>query len=244
MSGTKVVKLRLEDGGGEKLPMLKGDVVERALELYDAIESHHTVTAEAEDYANILKQSKGFDLSSGQLQLVLDRIADGPAGIIKNNLGLFLTALIQGSKHSDFKIKTKIPLRNFGFKLKDKRITVEGNLEDWTGNQMESGRIMVNGNVGSDTGHKMRGGEIIIDGNAAYRTGFRMKGGKTHVKGSVLGALGAYMEDGLVEVDGNGGENVGLAMNGGIIKVKGDITSFGDFYTGGEIWEKGVKKKG
>lgn len=82
------------------------------------------------------------------------------------NAGLFLSALIGNCPDSDFVIHTRHltnPPRYIGFR-NTKNVTVEGSVEDYSGEKMASGRITINGDAGVGLGHDMEGGEIHLEG--------------------------------------------------------------------------------
>lgn len=159
--------------------------------------------------------------------------------------GLFLSALMNNSKDSEFVIHTAhlgridcLGHRN------TKNIIVDGDIGDWVGNEMEGGTITVNGNAGNHvgsgmgdfkrdlqgdaygTGIKIEGGAILIEGHAGSCVGSHMRDGSIIVKGDVLHECGWDMKGGTITVGGNAGEKAGKWKIGGAIIVKGGIDRF------------------
>jgi formylmethanofuran dehydrogenase subunit C len=109
--------------------------------------------------------------------------------------------------------------------------------------RMKQGRVTVNGDVGMHLGAWMRGGEISVSGSAGDWAGAEMTGGKIHIRANAGHGLGgAYrgsrqgMNRGLIVVEGNAGNEVGALMRRGLIVVKGDAGDFaGAFMIAGSI---------
>lgn len=136
--------------------------------------------------------------------------------------GLFLSALINNCKDTDFVIHTQHLIKGIGELglMNTKNIIVNGNAGDNVGQEMEGGSIMINGNVGKTAGNFMRGGSITVNGDADQYLGF-------------------YMQSGTITVTGNAGEDVGLSMKGGEIHLLGDYESISNDIEGGKIYHKG-----
>jgi glutamate synthase domain-containing protein 3 len=86
-------------------------------------------------------------------------------------------------------------------------VTVNGNVQDATGDTMNMGAIIVHGNAGDATGYGMRGGAIYVRGNTGYRAGIHMKEYKEMVPVIVVGGkagsfLGEYQAGGILIVLG------------------------------------------
>ncbi|MFH0860872.1 MAG: hypothetical protein V1921_06690 [Candidatus Altiarchaeota archaeon] len=228
MTGTKVVKLKLEDDGREKLPPLKEDsIVAHVVEVYGQREYRGRFTEIAEYYDNLLEDIEGLDVRPRQLQRIYDTLEETYPKEPKhvNKLGIFLTALIQKSTSEEFELKVRKPLGHLGYLLKGgKKITVSGNLGEAAGHCMKDGKLIVKGNTGDTTGWGLEGGEIILEGNAGKNTAHGMKGGTLHIRG-------------------NSGIWTATAMEGGILKVDGKIKEISDDYRSGEIWEGNVRRR-
>ncbi|MFH0860832.1 MAG: hypothetical protein V1921_06490 [Candidatus Altiarchaeota archaeon] len=220
MTGTKVVKLRLEDSGTGGLPNLKEGVVGRAVKLYE----DSTCDVVNDYYAMMAEATRDFDVRPAELQRIIDIIEKKSEGDFDDNKkGAFLTVLMQNSRSQAFRIKIKSPVSCLGVNLKgDKKITVVGDLLDETGACMEGGEIHVKGNVKDYTGSSMTGGKITVDGNAEDLTGTAMAGG-------------------IITVKGNVGENTSLHMTGGKLEVGGEIAGISGRVHGGEIYNKGER---
>lgn len=92
--------------------------------------------------------------------------------------GLFLSALINNGKETDYIIHTcGLAIDCIGYK--------------------NTKNILVVGNAGDKTGWAMTDGTIIVDGNTGKDTGLVMKGGKIHVEGE-LGGISKLMQHGKI----------------------------------------------
>jgi hypothetical protein len=99
--------------------------------------------------------------------------------------GLFLSALINNGKDSDYVIHTlhlSVRIALLGYE-NTKNITVNGDLDHDVGLVMQSGSITVNGNVGDSCGNMMRGGTITIEGDAGREVGSKMVRGSIYLNG-------------------------------------------------------------
>jgi len=139
-----------------------------------------------------------------------------------------------GISDSDVKIEIDgLPGNDLGIFMDGPEIIVKDNMQDGTGNTMNSGRIVVYGNAGDIVGHSMRGGEIFIKGDVGYRVGIHMKEYRDMYPVIVVGGkagnfLGEYMAGGMIIVLGlTGGrcvgDYVGTGMHGGTIYVRGTV---------------------
>jgi hypothetical protein len=111
--------------------------------------------------------------------------------------GVFLSALINRGKESDYVIHTQhitMPLSFIGFK-NEKNIIVDGDVGDRVGCEMRDGSITVNGYAGTGIGTFMRGGSITVNGNAGTLVGDMMKSGEIRLKGDYR-YLGLDMKEG------------------------------------------------
>jgi hypothetical protein len=171
--------------------------------------------------------------------------------------GLYLSALMNNCPSDEFTIITRHLIVGISYLgcLNTKTITVEGNLADGAGWNMQGGSLVVNGdaakfagawmsggaislngNAEGDLGHSMRGGAITVAGNAGNRTGWQMWGGSIAIEGDTGIALGAWMLDGSITVKGNAGAIAGMDMGRGKIVVEGDAgEGVGQNMTDGEI---------
>jgi len=82
-------------------------------------------------------------------------------------------------------------------------IEVFGNVQDGTGNTMNSGKVIVHGSAGDILGYSMRGGEIYIKQDVGYRSGIHMKSYLDKFPVIVIGGkaghfLGEYMAGGII----------------------------------------------
>jgi formylmethanofuran dehydrogenase subunit C len=142
--------------------------------------------------------------------------------------GLFLSALINNGKESDYIIHTYSlarPLMHIGFR-NEKNITVNGDTGDFVGMDMNGGNITVGGNAGESIGVRMKNGSITVNGDAGEDIGYNMEGGSITVGGNAGDRVGYEMQGGVITVNGNAGKKVGCLMRGGRITVKGDAGDY------------------
>jgi glutamate synthase domain-containing protein 3 len=127
-------------------------------------------------------------------------------------------------------------------------IEIFGNVQDGTGNTMNSGKVIVHGSAGDILGYSMRGGEIYVKQDVGYRSGIHMKSFLDKFPVIVIGGkaghfLGEYMAGGIIIVLGFNspvntmknfylldddeivGDYVGTGMHGGEIFVRGEINN-------------------
>ncbi|MFH0860820.1 MAG: hypothetical protein V1921_06430 [Candidatus Altiarchaeota archaeon] len=237
MTGTKVVKLKLEDGSiSGKLPPLKdkfiGSFVEKASDLFvnaRLLEFHNGESriAYQKAYKWLLDETKNVNVSPEELQEIFSRLDQRYGGSEEYSFdaGFILTALVQNSSHNDFRIRSAIGYDFLGYSLKKgKKITFEGSAGCWTGHSLDGGTLIVEDSVSSWAGSGMTGGYIEVGKNAGGWLGDSMKGGEIRVKGD----SDAY---------------TGERMEGGKIMVDGKIEGISKEYRRGEIWEGGVRRR-
>ena len=121
---------------------------------------------------------------------------------------------VTGDNFEDIVIKSSnVHLDNIGSSLKDKKITVNGNVGYGLAKGMVNGEIIVNGNAGKNACSGMRGGSVHILGNAD----------------DGLCSLPTSMNEGLVDgfiyVRKNVGDNSIIRMRRGNIIIGGNIGS-------------------
>lgn len=136
--------------------------------------------------------------------------------------GLFLSALVNNGKDTDYIVHTKHlerPLSMIGYS-NTKNITVRGDAGHYVGNIMEGGTIIVEKDAGCWVGEWMHGGSITVKGNADKGTGSKM-------------------HDGTITVEGYAAAWVGSEMTGGEIHLEGTFTNLGGDIRGGRIFFKG-----
>ncbi len=152
-------------------------------------------------------------------------------------IGLFLSALIfidqeHSKKAKEYHLVTsefEMNLHFIGMKNKRSTISVQGDVGDYLGKEMEGGKIIVQGNAERYVGDQMTNGEIYIQGNA----------------GSLMGDC---MTDGNIIIEKNAGDAIGNGMSGGKIWINGDMGEIASTMTlpytkKGEIYHKGEKVK-
>ncbi|MDD5171995.1 MAG: hypothetical protein PHF60_03075 [Candidatus ainarchaeum sp.] len=99
--------------------------------------------------------------------------------------GLFLSALINNGKDTDYVIHTKHlvrPMECICFQ-NTKNVIVKGNALLGIGWDMKRGQIIVEGDADHLVGLRMRGGSITVKGNAGEWVGSKMTGGKIRLEG-------------------------------------------------------------
>ena len=127
-------------------------------------------------------------------------------------------------------------------------IEIFGNVQDGTGNTMNSGKVIIHGSAGDILGYSMRGGEIYVKQDVGYRSGIHMKSFLDKFPVIVIGGtaghfLGEYMAGGIIIVLGFDspinkmknfylfdddeivGDYIGTGMHGGKIFVRGEINN-------------------
>lgn len=149
--------------------------------------------------------------------------------------------------HENIKIVLKgTPGNDLAAFMDGPQIEIFGNVQDGTGNTMNSGKVIIHGNAGDITGYSMRGGEIYVKNDVGYRSGIHMKSYREKFPVIVIGGragnfLGEYMAGGIIIVLGINrnsfcnrrglifkddeavGNFVGTGMHGGAIYVYGEI---------------------
>ncbi|MFH0860854.1 MAG: hypothetical protein V1921_06600 [Candidatus Altiarchaeota archaeon] len=238
MTGTKIVKLKLEGvGSGEKLPTIKEDPL---LEYHMLFEKAPYDGNTEIFYADMLRELDRNGLSQKEIQAIVDKIPDTREtdSTLRRQyyekVGLFMSALVEGSKDHEVKVKIRRPFNYVGFRMgENKKLTVEGNL-------------------GDHTAFGLDGGDLTIVGNTEDNTAIYMRCGSLNIKGNTGKNIGCSMVTGAINVSGNAGDNVGDRIHGGLIDVGGSIGKIGtpvdgsvEGYVGpdryGEIRHKGVR---
>ncbi|MFH0860813.1 MAG: hypothetical protein V1921_06395 [Candidatus Altiarchaeota archaeon] len=251
MTGTKVIKLRLEGGADSNLPKLREGIATELCVLYEQLP--YTLSFDVTN-SNISKltETLGFDrgqlesIDSSQLQCVYDALEDRfkGDGNFGHKCGILLTYLMSHSRHNEFKLKVNKPLSRLGaYFTEGKKLTVVGDVKDYVGYKMRGGEITVKGSAGAWLGYEMEQGSILLEKNADTWAGNQMKGGRLHVKGNSGEWTGERMEGGILQVDGDSGEETGNNMDGGVINVNGKIAGVGRIFedSTGELRHRGVK---
>ncbi|MFH0860841.1 MAG: hypothetical protein V1921_06535 [Candidatus Altiarchaeota archaeon] len=220
MTGTKVVKLKLDGNAAGKLPELRDRIDEsvfsKAFQLFESTpypnewEYHRSLIGSVSD--------AGLDTDNVTLQAVIDSLEKdhagekfdeeveemfGNVGSYHNKAGLLYTALIQASSRNEFEITLR------------KRVNFLGRL-------LDSKKVVVNGDVGHKLGSKMKAGEIVVNGNAGLWVGSDMAGGKIRIRGNSDSFAGSWAKAGGIIVEGDAGTGTGDGLCGGNVIVMGD----------------------
>ena len=121
---------------------------------------------------------------------------------------------VSGDNFEDIVIKNSgAHLDNIGSNLKDKKITVNGNVGYGLAKGMINGKIIVNGNAGKNACSGMRGGSVHILGNADDGLC------------SLPTGMNEGIVDGFIYVRKNVGDNSIIRMRRGNIIIGGNIGS-------------------
>ncbi|MFH0860792.1 MAG: hypothetical protein V1921_06290 [Candidatus Altiarchaeota archaeon] len=250
MTGTKIVKLRLDGGGqAERLPVLKNNLIttEEALRLYKDVRFQHEFADDrTKYYERIMEELKGTDVMPEQLQEIYDAMSGDFRSDTRNipKTGLMVSALVQNSSRNDFSLKIGDFIPFLGFKLgKGKKLTVDGDVGDFTGELMDGGTVHVLGEAGWRTGAWMKDGKIIVGLSTNSYTGWKMEGGEIIVEDDVTSYLGSEMKAGRVHVKGSAGSEVGDKMEGGTVEVDGGAQNVSANYKSGTIILQGLQVK-
>jgi formylmethanofuran dehydrogenase subunit C len=157
---------------------------------------------------------------------------------LSDKAGLFLSALINGGKESDYLIHTyhlDMPPNYLGYQ-NDKNITVKGDGGDFVGVFMNGGSITVKGDVRAAIGFEMNRGRILVKGCAGDGVGRQMKDGSITIEGEAKDYFGRGMKGGNITVKGDARYRVGWRMKGGSITVVGNVEQrVGEQMKGGRI---------
>src|SRR5208283_5959929 len=117
--------------------------------------------------------------------------------------GLFLSALINNCKESEFVIHTNhlaAPIEHIGFG-NTKEIIIDGDVGNHAGDAMEGGSIIVIGSAGISVGIGMNNGTITVEGKSGDEAGYGMKGGVLILKGHTGNLCGVHMEGGEIHIE-------------------------------------------
>ncbi|MFH0860805.1 MAG: hypothetical protein V1921_06355 [Candidatus Altiarchaeota archaeon] len=248
MTGTKVIKLKLEEGGRDSLPELKDSVLRRALKVYEAAPSSG-FGLDSDDvqgvYDMMVQGTRGFNASPAQVEQVLTELemAYSQDDAYPEKVGLLLTALVHDSFHREFKISLQKdrPLNFIGYKLgKGKKIIINGEVDDLAPH-LDGGEVEVFGNGGNHAGYGMTDGKVHIHRGVGVCAGECMRGGTLIVDKNAGDWTGARMVGGDLIIKGNAGEYTCNGMEGGRVDIGGRIKNLSDEIKGGEVYHKGEK---
>jgi len=165
-----------------KLDIKEDEVLKQLKAVWKKFEA--PVTTLDQDHENAVKQLRGVCYSAKDVENFSIALAEfQDERYFSYKAGVFLSALINNGKDSDYVIHTQHlkEVSELGYK-NTKKIVVNGHVCG-PGPFMEGGTIIVNGNAGPDVGAFMRGGTIIVNGNAGDKVGDGMLGGEIHIEG-------------------------------------------------------------
>ena len=159
-------------------------------------------------YISALSLVKGLSYSAKDVESFTIALGEPQnIGFFGSRAGIFLTALINNGKDTDYVIHTRhlTPIHHFG-DGNTKNIIVEGDLGSYVGTQMKCGSITIKGNVGTEVGRYMTDGAIIVEGNAGTMVGRMMRGGVIIVKGNADDRIGwGARGDAVIRIEGEAG---------------------------------------
>jgi len=163
----------------------------------------------------------------------------------QQKISTFLTALIANSSEENITLDVRnLPPLNYlcCFLDKPKKITIVGDVGDYTAYGANSGMIIVKGNAGNETGNSVKGSaqnmvKIMIEGSTGDYSGHNAKYCKIIIKGNAGNCTGSRLQEGSeIVVKGNAGNFTGMMSKGGKIKVHGDVgKKTGEYLNGGRI---------
>lgn len=153
-------------------------------------------------YANSLTSEYSYESASSKLERLNFTINDVSifAGLINSEsfsdkanywtAGLFISAAINKVIKEDDTVTLNFaslgyPADCIGYRLKQGKITLQGNAGDYVCELMSGGMITIEGDAGYYVGYNMSGGNIIIQGNAGGHLGTYMSGGVIRIEGQI-----------------------------------------------------------
>jgi formylmethanofuran dehydrogenase subunit C len=106
---------------------------------------------------------------------------------------------VTGTDASHITFKNASALLNYvGYKMKVGQITVQGDVGDYLGAEMQGGTIVCSGSAGERTADKMRRGIILIDGDTGSYCCSRMIAGTVGIYGKAGAHLGYALRRGTI----------------------------------------------
>lgn len=215
-------------------------------------------------YPKVFELLNGLQITSKSINWFADRLIpleddENPSFSIR--AGLFLSALINGSKEESFDIivpQLRKPIINLLYQNR-KDVTLHGNVGKWFARQMQDGSANLHGDAGpylgiemaggtvvtygtvASVGHRQHGGKIIVKGDMRPHSsiGTEMKGGEITIENSLsqhTGMVGTHMQGGRISAGGSFSGEIARAMSGGEISLSGRvIANMGDDMGDGTI---------
>jgi formylmethanofuran dehydrogenase subunit C len=89
-------------------------------------------------------------------------------------------------------------LHHIGHQMRQGSLTIEGDVGDFLGSQMQGGTIICKGNAGERVGDKMRRGLILVEGDVGEYCASNMAAGTIGVLGKVGARVGYGMKRGTL----------------------------------------------
>jgi hypothetical protein len=179
-------KFRPETGHDVRRNTVEGNPAIEAMKVARSGFGDFMYQAPEDNYAGMLERIRNLDYSAKDIEafcIVLPVFEH--EGAFSSNAGVFLSALINNCRDSEFMIHTGQlvkPINYIGYR-NTKNIIIDGNAGRELGFEMEGGTITVNGNAAHHVGFGMRGGIITVNGNADSWIGEEMKGGEIRIVG-------------------------------------------------------------
>jgi len=169
--------------------------------------------------------------TKAQITAFCNRLAEYKDLYNFNDTSKYLTALMHSSEDDNFLIdftklnEAGIVLDDVGYRLKNKKLTVYGNVGIAFGNHAEKSDIYVSGDTGNFAGNDAKNSEIYVYGDAGSSAGSGAKNSR-------------------IIIDGNAGNDIGVGAKDCKIYVKGTIDRLSDQIREGTKIHKGKRRGG
>lgn len=159
--------------------------------------SYHTASNLEEHYQEAVEAIRGIEYTAEDVEKFSVALDDFPDDrCIYENLGYFLSALVNEGSDRDYTIHTrhwaKLP-DILGYK-NTKNLTIEGDVGDFLGYLMQEGKILLKGTARDLIGSNMIGGEIHIEGDIISFISDKIEGGRIYHKGRLIVENGTILD--------------------------------------------------
>ena len=169
------------------------------------------------------EEERNFSNKAGRFLFdLIERCNDPNYVVHTTHLGVGIDVQLPGADIPR-NLRVNGSVKSVGKFLRQGSITVEGNVQEYVGLDMDNGEILVKGNVlerNGSVGGNMRDGIITIEGDVASAI------------------VGGAMVNGRITIKGNCKGRIGDGMRGGEIHLEGDYGTIGNVI-GGKIYHKG-----
>ena len=145
-----------------------------------------------------------------------------------NRMGIYLSVLANASPDNEIHFdiselkEKKILIDLIGYKLKNKKLTVQGDVGDMLALHAENSIIKVSGNAGENVGLYSQYCSIDVDGNSGKETGFEINRCKITINGNAPGIVGFNAKNSEISINGNTGTCLGFSSQNSQIKINGN----------------------